>query len=612
MSKFSLNTLGKLLADKSGLSQVEAELFIRKMFDVCNQGLEADKQVKIKWLGTFKVQATKDRESINVNTGERFTIEGRDKLTFTPDNILKEIVNKPFAQFETVVVNDGVDFDEIDEKFGEEQTEDAPAQVIDFLDEEKTATPNPEAVVNGSEKEKEKEAEDELAKQIAIEQAKLERLKQAQLEQERIQKEKQEQERLEQEKLEQEKLEQERLEQERLEQERLEQERLEQERLEQERLEQEKLELAQQQQALKAVVEPAVPASDESEEEEEEEESSNSHHIVIPRYLVVAVCLIVVALIGGMGWFAFNYGQMTAQRDHLAMQLNQYHQAPAKKVPTKPAAAPLSQEQKLRQKAMEDSIRMAKTAEAIKLAEKSDEESANAEKAKQTKAKAKAEAKEKTKDKDEEKATSKIASSQYDKDARVRTGAYRIIGVAQTVTVGAGQTLEQISTRYLGSGMECYVEALNGTSTVKAGQKIKIPKLELKKKRNKNTKQKSPCKSKCNFALTGRHCFMLTLLAQHFIKQSVESRILTNDGLDNLTVSINHNLCRETLNSVIAENLAVLRIVNMNPWQLVLLNSSLPLSLCIITIYTKNFKLTLVLLVILLHLRHSLDAPSAP
>ena len=480
MSKFSLNTLGKLLADKSGLSQVEAELFIRKMFDVCNQGLDADKQVKIKWLGTFKVQATKDRESINVNTGERFTIEGRDKLTFTPDNILKEIVNKPFAQFETVVVNDGVVFDEIDEKFGEEQTEDAPEQVIDFLDEEKTATPNPEVVVIGSEKEKEKEAEDEdeLAKQIAIEQAKLERLKQAQLEQEKIQKEK-----LEKEKQEQERLEQERLEQERLEQERLEQEKLEQEKLEQERQEQEKLELAQQQQALKAVVEPAVPASDESEEEEEEEESSNSHHIVIPRYLVIAVCLIVVALIGGMGWFAFNYGQMTAQRDHLAMQLNQYHQAPAKKVPAKPAAAPLSQEQKLRQKAMEDSIRMAKTAEAVKLAENSDEESANAEKAKQTEAKAKAEAKEKAKDKAEEKAASKIASSQYDKDARVRTGAYRIIGVAQTITVGAGQTLEQISTRYLGSGMECYVEALNGTSTIKAGQKIKIPKLELKKKK---------------------------------------------------------------------------------------------------------------------------------
>lgn len=476
MSKFSLNTLGKLLADKSGLSQVEAELFIRKMFDVCNQGLDADKQVKIKWLGTFKIQATKDRESINVNTGERFTIEGRDKLTFTPDNILKEIVNKPFAQFETVVVNDGVDFDEIDEKFGEEQPETAPAQVIDFLDEEETATPNPEVVVIGSEKEKEKdkekdkEEEDELAKQIAIEQAKQERLKQAKLEQERI-------------------------EQERLEQERLEQERIEQERLEQERLEQERLEQAKQQQALKATVQPAVPVSDETEEEEddEEEESSNFHYIVIPRYLVVAVCLIVVALIGGIGWFTFNYGQMTAQRDHLAMQLNQYHQKPAKKATTNAAAAPLSQEQKLRQKAIEDSIRMAKTAEAVKLAEQSDEGSANAEDSKQAEAKAKAEAaakakaeaKEKAKEKAkaEEKAASQIASSQYDKDARVRTGAYRIIGVAQTVTVGAGQTIEQISTRYLGSGMECYVEALNGTSTVKAGQKIKIPKLELKKKK---------------------------------------------------------------------------------------------------------------------------------
>lgn len=463
MSKFSLNTLGKLLADKSGLSQVEAELFIRKMFDVCNQGLEADKQVKIKWLGTFKVQATKDRESINVNTGERFTIEGRDKLTFTPDNILKEIVNKPFAQFETVVVNDGVDFDEIDEKFGEEQTEDAPSEVIDFLDEEEAATPNPDVVVIESEKEKEKEDEDELSKQIALEQAKLEKLKQAKLEQERIQKEK---------------LEKEKQEQERLEQERLKQEKLEQERLKQEKLEQERLELAKQQQALKATVEPAVPATNET--EEEDEETSNSHHIVIPRYLVVAVCLIVVALIGGMGWFAFNYGQMTAQRDHLAMQLSQYHQTPAKKAPANAVAAPLSQEQKLRQKAIEDSIRMAKTAEAVKLAEQSDKESDKAENAKQDEAKAKA----KAAAKEEDKVASKTESSaHYDKDVRVRTGAYRIVGVAQTVTAGAGQTLEQISTRYLGSGMECYVEALNGTGTVKAGQKIKIPKLELKKKK---------------------------------------------------------------------------------------------------------------------------------
>lgn len=121
MSKNSLNVLGKKLAEKTGLSQQEAELFIKKMFDVVNEGLQDDKQVKVKWLGTFKVTSVKDRESVDVNTGERIVIDGRDKISFTPDNILKEIVNKPFAQFETVVVNDGVEFDEIDKKFEAEE-----------------------------------------------------------------------------------------------------------------------------------------------------------------------------------------------------------------------------------------------------------------------------------------------------------------------------------------------------------------------------------------------------------------------------------------------------------------------------------------------------------
>ena len=94
MSKNSLNGLADKLAEKSGLSQIEAELFIRKMFDVCHQGLAADKIVKMRWLGTFKVTSVKERESVDVNTGERIVIEGRDKISFTPDNILKEIVNK--------------------------------------------------------------------------------------------------------------------------------------------------------------------------------------------------------------------------------------------------------------------------------------------------------------------------------------------------------------------------------------------------------------------------------------------------------------------------------------------------------------------------------------
>lgn len=127
MSKISLSDLAQRLAEKSGISQQDAELFIRKMFDVANEGLQSDKLVKMKWLGTFKVMAVKDRESVDVNTGERIIIEGRDKISFTPDNILKEIVNKPFAQFETVVVNDGVDFDEIDRKFENAEEEDSEA-----------------------------------------------------------------------------------------------------------------------------------------------------------------------------------------------------------------------------------------------------------------------------------------------------------------------------------------------------------------------------------------------------------------------------------------------------------------------------------------------------
>ena len=114
--------------------------------------------------------------------------------------------------------------------------------------------------------------------------------------------------------------------------------------------------------------------------------------------------------------------------------------------------------------------------------EKVDPETENAkDKAKQNaKAKEKGSASSKT---ESSKSASQPSSSKYDKDARVRTGAYRIVGVAQVVKVSGRQSLQSISNRYLGPGMECYVEALNGTTSVKAGQSIKIPKLELKKKK---------------------------------------------------------------------------------------------------------------------------------
>ena len=123
MNKSSLSVLAKAVASKRGLTQAEAERFIATMFEVAGAGIQEDKLLKMKWLGTFKITSVKDRESVDVNTGERILIEGRDKISFTPDNILKEIINKPFAQFETVVVNDGVDFSDIDEKFANMERE---------------------------------------------------------------------------------------------------------------------------------------------------------------------------------------------------------------------------------------------------------------------------------------------------------------------------------------------------------------------------------------------------------------------------------------------------------------------------------------------------------
>lgn len=122
MAKTALQLIADTVAKKHKITVKEAEKFVSAMFDVMNEGLKTDKLVKVKGLGTFKVQAVKPRESVNVNTGERVLIEGHDKVSFTPDATMKELVNKPFAQFETVVLNDGVDFTDIDSKYENEAT----------------------------------------------------------------------------------------------------------------------------------------------------------------------------------------------------------------------------------------------------------------------------------------------------------------------------------------------------------------------------------------------------------------------------------------------------------------------------------------------------------
>lgn len=516
MSKISLSDLAQRLAEKSGISLQDAELFIRKMFDVANEGLQSDKLVKMKWLGTFKVMAVKDRESVDVNTGERIIIEGRDKISFTPDNILKEIVNKPFAQFETVVVNDGVDFDEIDRKFENaeedgsvsdstlecvpdsenssvesfvEQDSPATSGVIDFLDEENDAPVSDEMIVIGEELPRENAAEPEEKKPEVSEPANSEsEVKEsevpAQNEVEPVVSDE-----------------------------------------EKESILTEETPIAEKVPSGEdnSITETPIEVEASSDEETPSSyEETDKRHVVLPRYLVIAASVVFLAMIGGFGWFAFNYGKLAAQRDHLALQLDNYQQiVTEKKAPTKSAS---TQEEILRKKAIEDSVRMAQASEAVKKAEnaeqnmdaaadnqsidaKSPEAKKNleakkladaknladakrqvdakklAETKKQQEAKKLAEAKKKEEARKQAEKHAAQASSKYDQDARVRTGAYRIIGVSEVVTAREGQTIKSLSQKYLGPGMECYVEALNGNSLLKPGQKVKIPKLELKKKK---------------------------------------------------------------------------------------------------------------------------------
>lgn len=549
MSKISLSDLAQRLAEKSGISQQDAEQFIRKMFDVANEGLQSDKLVKMKWLGTFKVMAVKDRESVDVNTGERIIIEGRDKISFTPDNILKEIVNKPFAQFETVVVNDGVNFDEIDRKFENAEEVSSPEEVfeskndsvsenvsdtvdssvvafgeqesletsgvIDFLDEENDAPVSDEMIVIGEELPRENAAEPEEKKPEVSEPAAIEP---AVFKPEVSEPEKSEPATSESEEMEYEVSAQNEVESV-----------VSDEEKESALTEETPIAKKVPSDEENSITEtPIAEKASSDEETSSSDEVTDKRHIVLPRSLVVAASVVFLAMIGGFGWFAFNYGKMAAQRDHLALQLDNYQQVPTEKKASAKSAP--TQEEILRKKAMEDSVRMAQASEAVKKAENVeqnmdaapgnqsiDAKSAEAKKdletkklaeakkladakrkveakklaeaKKQQEAKKLAEAKKKEEVKKKEEARKQAekhsaqASSKYDQDARVRTGAYRIIGVSEVVTAREGQSIKSLSQKYLGPGMECYVEALNGTSQLKPGQKVKIPKLELKKKK---------------------------------------------------------------------------------------------------------------------------------
>lgn len=131
MTKSAIQLITSTLAKQHNLSADDAAAFVDAFFDIISSELKNGNQVKIKGLGTFKVQAVKPRESVNVNTGERVLIEGHDKISFTPDTVMKELVNKPFSQFETVVINDGVDTEELERIPAEDSSDEVKSELVD-------------------------------------------------------------------------------------------------------------------------------------------------------------------------------------------------------------------------------------------------------------------------------------------------------------------------------------------------------------------------------------------------------------------------------------------------------------------------------------------------
>lgn len=517
MSKSSLSVLAKAVASKRGLTQAEAERFIATMFEVAGDGIQEDKLLKMKWLGTFKITSVKDRESVDVNTGERILIEGRDKISFTPDNILKEIINKPFAQFETVVVNDGIDFSDIDEKFANMEREEEELQLQkeqechdeEVVQEEQNAEqPQKEELSQEEEQPQESLLDAELQSQEGGQKDELSQeantpiseetvalsseLKNAEISEDDISETSEDN-------ISQtsddtiSKTEENGIPEEvgmlishlkKNESEAEEIERVEEAKVKEEA----EVPKAAEAHVEKTPAEAKVVASQSNVEDKEQPEyaetldedeayASDHHHLVIPKYVVALVSVVFVALLGGLCWFAFIYGKMQARQEQMEMQLKAIKPQPQPKpkptvvAPVDTAKSVASSDDKtdaenvlangaqanneqtdhaqlaMKKKAKQDSIRMAQANNAVKMAEK---------------------------------------ASVYLNDPRIRTGAYRIVGVEKTVTAKSGQTLAGLSKLYLGPGMECYMQAINGCSEIKPGQKVKIPKLELKRKGKKN------------------------------------------------------------------------------------------------------------------------------
>ena len=405
MERISIQELAAVLVTKSGLKKKEAERFATVMFDVVKEGLSSDRQVKIKGLGTFKVIDIDSRESVDVNTGERMVIEGHDKITFTPDATMKELVNKPFSQFETVVLADGVDFtgDEDEELEvdieNDMEPEPEPVEAPVLIEEPEPAEepapePEPEAI----------EAPEPEPEPEAIEAP------------------------------------------------------------EPEPVQEEVSPLLDFIDSAEEQHSDEMPDEEEPEEEEEEDddEDENEYSSSSGKRWIWWLLMSLIAFGAG-----FLLGRHTGK-----------------------SASPAVIDAWTVDSIDKDTL-AADTAKKDTLAKPVVKQDTLAKPVADTPAKAKPDAIVPRPKPDDEK--TKDAYKQYNlNDARVRTGAYRIIGTAQVVKVKKGETLNRISARYLGPDMECYVEAYNELkpgAMLKEGQTLKIPQLELKKKKKKQSNQ---------------------------------------------------------------------------------------------------------------------------
>ena len=442
------------LVSRYGLKEEEATEFINAMFDIICEQLDApDKQVKVKGLGTFKVTSVGARASVDVNTGERIIIEGRNKISFTPEVLLRDRVNRPFVQFETVVLNDGVDFSEIDREFDGDKKEPETKPI-----------PEPEPVAEaGTNQEAEPVSDSETEPNSVTNQAsEPDTESEAQAEVEQVEPDAESESKVEVEQVEP--------------------------VLEAETklIEEEQAEDTAQREHQRASTadseapdEYAIPGSCESQEAADVvlKERCKQRN---PRMMYwFSIASFVLLLFIGAGMY-FLYDQVKAKNaaiEQLQAKLAVY------------STALMSQTADKQQEAAKS-----------KMVEPTDTTSATA--TTPVEAKANAEAKPDVADKavmaakgetakslkpsseqpvvDKKKTNVPKPAADYNFDARVRTGAYIIVGVETTVTVRSGQTLASISTAYLGPGMECYVEVFNNRNEVKPGDKLRIPKLKIK------------------------------------------------------------------------------------------------------------------------------------